>query len=89
MPTTFPQAVPEIPVRAIADLGGADVAVALAVTPTAFEQAFASLRRGGRLICVALPPETQGVMRLPIAESRSPNSRCADPAAQEPAQTPA
>jgi len=54
------------PVQAIADLGGVDVAVALAVTPTAFEQAFASLRRGGRLVCVALPPETQGVMQLPI-----------------------
>ena len=57
------------PVRAISELGGADVAVALAVTPTAFEQAFASLRRGGRLVCVALPPETQGVMRLPIFET--------------------
>jgi propanol-preferring alcohol dehydrogenase len=57
------------PVQAIADLGGADVAVALAVTPTAFEQAFASLRRGGRLVCVALPPETQGMMTLPIFDT--------------------
>jgi propanol-preferring alcohol dehydrogenase len=57
------------PVRAIADLGGADVAVALAVTPTAFEQAYASLRRGGRLVCVALPPESEGPMHLPIFET--------------------
>lgn len=57
------------PVAAIADLGGADVAVVLAVTPKAFEQAFASLRRGGRLVCVALPPETDGPMHLPIFET--------------------
>lgn len=57
------------PVAAIAELGGADVALALAVTSTSFEQAFASLRRGGRLVCVALPPESEGVMRLPIFET--------------------
>lgn len=57
------------PVQAIADLGGADVAVTLAVTPTAFEQAFASLRRGGRLVCVGLPPESDGPMHLPIFET--------------------
>jgi propanol-preferring alcohol dehydrogenase len=57
------------PVAAIAELGGADVAVALAVTPRSFEQAFASLRRGGRLVCVALPPEADGPMRLPIFET--------------------
>lgn len=57
------------PVQAIADLGGADVAVALAVTPKAFEQAFAALRRGGRLVCVALPPEGDGPMHLPIFET--------------------
>jgi propanol-preferring alcohol dehydrogenase len=45
------------------------VAVALAVTPTAFEQAYASLRRGGRLVCVALPPESEGPMHLPIFET--------------------
>ena len=54
------------PVTAIEQLGGADVAVVLAVTPTVFEQAHASLRRGGRLICVGLPPETDGPMALPI-----------------------
>jgi propanol-preferring alcohol dehydrogenase len=57
------------PVAAIAELGGADVAVALAVTPRSFEQAFASLRRGGRLVCVALPPEADGPMHLPIFET--------------------
>jgi propanol-preferring alcohol dehydrogenase len=56
-------------VAAIAELGGADVAVALAVTPRSFEQAFASLRRGGRLVCVALPPEADGPMHLPIFET--------------------
>ena len=54
------------PVAAIEDLGGADVAIVLAVIPQVFEQAFASLRRGGRLVCVGLPPETDGPMHLPI-----------------------
>jgi alcohol dehydrogenase, propanol-preferring len=57
------------PVAAIESLGGADVAVALAVTPKVFEQAFASLRRGGRLVCVALPPESEGPLHLPIFET--------------------
>ena len=59
----------EDPVDAIVKLGGADVAVALAVHPSAFEQAFASLRRGGRLVCVALPPESEGPLHLPIFET--------------------
>jgi propanol-preferring alcohol dehydrogenase len=54
------------PVAAIEALGGADVAVVLAVIPSVFEQAFAALRRGGRLVCVGLPPETEGPMALPI-----------------------
>lgn len=54
------------PVAAIEALGGADVAVVLAVIPSVFEQAFAALRRGGRLVCVGLPPETDGPMSLPI-----------------------
>jgi propanol-preferring alcohol dehydrogenase len=54
------------PVAAIEALGGADVAIVLAVIPHVFEQAFASLRRGGRLVCVGLPPETEGPMSLPI-----------------------
>jgi propanol-preferring alcohol dehydrogenase len=55
------------PVAAIQTLGGADVAIVLAVTPTAFEQAFRSLRRGGRLVCVALPAE--GTLTVPIFET--------------------
>lgn len=56
----------EDPVAAIEALGGADVAVVLAVIPKVFEQAFAALRRGGRLVCVGLPPENDGPMALPI-----------------------
>lgn len=47
---------PEI---AIQELGGADVALVLAASPRVFEQAFSSLSRGGRLICVALPADQQ------------------------------
>ncbi|MGD9960128.1 alcohol dehydrogenase AdhP [Nocardioides sp.] len=54
------------PVPAIEALGGCDVAIVLAVIPSVFEGAFASLRRGGRLVCVGLPPETDGPMSLPI-----------------------
>lgn len=54
------------PVAAIEALGGADVAIVLAVIPKVFEQAFAALRRGGRLVCVGLPPESEGPMALPI-----------------------
>ena len=43
------------PVTAIQALGGADVAVVLAASPAVFDQAYQSLRRGGRLVCVALP----------------------------------
>ena len=57
------------PVTAITQLGGVDVAVVLAVHPTVFEQAFASLRRGGRLVCVALPPENEGAMQVPIFDT--------------------
>lgn len=55
------------PVAAIKDLGGADVAVVLAASPRVFEQAFASLNRGGRLICVALPADQQ--MNISIFET--------------------
>ena len=55
------------PVDAIQELGGVDVALVLAASPRVFEQAFASLRRGGRLICVALPAE--GTMSIPIFET--------------------
>ncbi|MEO5832880.1 MAG: zinc-dependent alcohol dehydrogenase [Nakamurella sp.] len=53
------------PVAAIQALGGADVAVALAASPASFAQAFASLRRGGRLVCVALPAD-DGAIDVPI-----------------------
>jgi propanol-preferring alcohol dehydrogenase len=45
------------PVAAVQALGGLDVAVVVAASPIVFEQAFNSLRRGGRLICVALPAD--------------------------------
>ncbi len=48
------------PVAAIEALGGADVAVVLAVIPSVFEQAFASLRRGGRLVCVGPAARVRG-----------------------------
>jgi propanol-preferring alcohol dehydrogenase len=53
------------PVVAIQNLGGLDVAIVLAASPRVFEQAFASLRRGGRLVCVALPADG-GAMEVPI-----------------------
>jgi propanol-preferring alcohol dehydrogenase len=57
----------EDPVAAIQALGGAEKAIALAVSPRSFEQAFGSLRRGGTLVFVALPAENE--MRLPIFET--------------------
>ncbi|WP_423464439.1 zinc-dependent alcohol dehydrogenase [Promicromonospora sp. MS192] len=57
----------EDPAQAIQRLGGADVAVALAASPASFDQAFASLRRGGRLVCVALP--AHGTIQLPIFDT--------------------
>jgi propanol-preferring alcohol dehydrogenase len=56
------------PVGALQALGGLDVAVVLAASPHVFEQAFASLRRGGRLVCVALPADG-GAMNIPIFET--------------------
>ncbi len=55
------------PVAAIQALGGADVAVVLAASPRVFEQAFSSLNRGGRLICVALPADE--TMNISIFET--------------------
>jgi D-arabinose 1-dehydrogenase-like Zn-dependent alcohol dehydrogenase len=57
----------EDPVEAIQRLGGADVAVALAASSASFDQAFHSLRRGGRLVCVALPAD--GTIQLPIFDT--------------------
>src|SRR5438270_11455417 len=57
----------EDPVAAIKALGGADQAIALAVSPRAFEQAYGTLRRGGRLVFVALPADNE--VTLPIFET--------------------
>ena len=57
----------EDPVEAIKALGGADQAIALAVSPRAFEQAYGTLRRGGTLVCVALPADNH--VTLPIFET--------------------
>jgi propanol-preferring alcohol dehydrogenase len=57
----------EDPVEAIQKLGGANQAIALAVAPRAFEQAYASLRRGGTLVFVALPADNE--VKLPIFET--------------------
>jgi len=50
--------------RAIRKLGGADRAIVVAATPVAAQSAFASLKRGGTMVLVALP--RQGVFELPI-----------------------
>ncbi|HEX2292941.1 MAG TPA: alcohol dehydrogenase AdhP [Gaiellaceae bacterium] len=55
------------PIAAIQKLGGADQAIALAVSPRSFEQAFGSLRRGGTLVFVALPADNK--VELPIFET--------------------
>lgn len=55
------------PVAVIQALGGADAAIATAVSPKAFEQALGSLSRGGTLVCVGMPAEN--VMGVPIFET--------------------
>lgn len=55
------------PVEEIQALGGADVAIVLAVVPSVFDQAFRSLRRGGRLVCVSMP--AHGEFPVPIFET--------------------
>ena len=57
----------EDPIEAIKRLGGADQAIALAVSPKAFEQAYGSLKRGGTLVFVALPADNY--VQLPIFET--------------------
>ena len=57
----------EDPVEAIQKLGGANQAISFAVSPRAFEQAYASLRRGGTLVFVALPADN--TVTLPIFET--------------------
>jgi alcohol dehydrogenase, propanol-preferring len=55
------------PIEEIQALGGADQAIALAVSPRAFEQAYGSLRRGGTIVFVALPADNH--VTLPIFET--------------------
>ena len=57
----------EDPVEAIKALGGADAAIILAAAPKPCEQAFASLRRNGRLVFVGLPRDN--FVKLPIFET--------------------
>jgi len=57
----------EDPVAAIQRLGGADAAIATAVSPGPFQQAYRSLARGGKLVCVGLPAENH--MQIPIFET--------------------
>lgn len=52
---------------ALQALGGADVAISTAVSPSAFESALGGLARGGRLVCVGLPAENG--MTVPIFET--------------------
>src|SRR5690606_18374377 len=51
-------------VAEVARLGGADVAIGLAVSKESFETAYRSLRRGGRLVLVAMPAGS--VMEVPV-----------------------
>ncbi len=57
----------EDPAEAIKRLGGVDQAVVTAVSPKAFEQAYGSLRRGGKLVFVGLPADNE--VKLPIFET--------------------
>ena len=47
--------------------GGADVAIGLAVDDHSFATAYAGLRRGGRLVLVALP--ASGTLRIPVFDT--------------------
>jgi propanol-preferring alcohol dehydrogenase len=65
---TYPvDATVEDPAERIQALGGADVAIALAVDPGSITRAFASLRRGGRLVLVSLPKD--GRLEVPIFDT--------------------
>ena len=55
------------PATELQALGGADVAIVLAASPRAYEQAFACLRPNGTLVGVGLPADN--TMHLPIFET--------------------
>jgi propanol-preferring alcohol dehydrogenase len=57
----------EDPAEYIQALGGADQAIVLAVSATACEQAYRSLKRGGTLVLVGLPADNS--FQLPIFET--------------------
>lgn len=55
------------PVEFIKKLGGADASISTAVSPKAFMQAYSSLRRGGKMVLVALPADNN--IQVPIFET--------------------
>ncbi len=55
------------PSAKLLELGGADAAIVTAVTPRPFEQAFAGMRRGGRMVMVGLPADNN--ITLPIFQT--------------------
>jgi alcohol dehydrogenase, propanol-preferring len=55
------------PAAVLQSYGGADVAVGLAVSDRSFAAAYAGLRRGGRLVLVALPAE--GTLPIPVFDT--------------------
>jgi propanol-preferring alcohol dehydrogenase len=57
----------EDPAEVLRDHGGADVAIGLAVDERSFATAYAGLRRGGRLVLVALP--ASGTLRIPVFDT--------------------
>jgi alcohol dehydrogenase, propanol-preferring len=57
----------EDPAAALQALGGADVAIGLAVDDKSFATAYGGLRRGGRLVLVALP--ASGTLSIPVFDT--------------------
>ena len=57
----------EDPAEVLRGHGGADVAIGLAVDDSSFATAYAGLRRGGRLVLVALP--ASGTLRIPVFDT--------------------
>lgn len=57
----------EDPAEALRKHGGADVAIGLAVDERSFATAYAGLRRGGRLVLVALP--ASGTLSIPVFDT--------------------